>query len=336
MTRYDDAMQKAERLMAITLLLQARGKMTADHLADILGVSPRTIYRDINSLSLAHVPISMDYGPGGGYFIDDAARVGAITFTGEEAIALALGGVVAGGAQLFDAGERLRQALLKLEAVLPAEYRHDIRVARERVLVDISRWHRSPEPPEYLETIRDAVWRQRCIDIFYHSADGTEGQWRCVEPLGLVWKAGSWYLAAYCRLRQDYRVFHLQRMRDVLTRDEVIGRHDDFDLTPFWEETRRRFETRTAPLALTFRAQPAVFGRLGSDHVRLREDGDGSVVVRVQAESVEAAIAHVLSLGSDVTVVEPAEVRDGVAAAARAIAERYRDLSPAAASRSAT
>ncbi len=67
-------MQKTERLVAITLLLQARGKMTAHHLSDVLGVSPRTIYRDMDALSLAHVPVSMDYGPGGGYYLPDDYR----------------------------------------------------------------------------------------------------------------------------------------------------------------------------------------------------------------------------------------------------------------------
>ncbi|HZS95067.1 MAG TPA: YafY family protein [Chloroflexota bacterium] len=309
--------------MAISLLLQARGKMTADHLADILGVSPRTIYRDINSLSLAHVPISMDYGPGGGYFIPESSQVASVTFTGEEAIALALGGVVAGGSQLFDAGERLRGALIKLEAVLPEEYRHDVRVARERILVDISGWYRSPSPPPLLETIRSAVWRQRRIDIFHFRADGSAGQWRCVDPLGLIWKAATWYLAAWCHLRQDYRVFHLNRIREVIPRDEPIDSRPDFDLEVFWDETRRRFEERTAPITLTFRADPTVLGRLDSGHVRVREEADGTAIVRVCVDSIDMAVAHVLSLGPGVTVLDPSEVRHEVAISARQIAGRY-------------
>src|SRR5579859_5625116 len=116
-------MQKTERLVAITLLLQSRGKMTADRLADILDVSVRTIYRDMDTLSLAHVPISMDYGPGGGYYLPDGYRIDPMIFTSEEAVALALGGAVAGDYRLFESGDGLRRALFKLEAALPEEYR---------------------------------------------------------------------------------------------------------------------------------------------------------------------------------------------------------------------
>lgn len=316
-------MQKAERLMAITLLLQARGKMTAEHLADILGVSMRTIYRDINSLSLAHVPVSMDYGPGGGYFLPDESYVDPVTFTGEEAIALALGGAIAGGSRLFDGGDRLRQALIKLEAVLPEEYRHDVRAARERILVDVSAWYRPPSVPTYFEPVRTAVWRRRQLELLYHRADSSEGAWRRVEPLGMVWKAGVWYLAAYCHLRQDLRVFHLHRIRDLHPTEEPVAPRPDFDLEAFWESTLRRFEALTAPLALTIRVSPALLGRLDEEHVVLREESDGSTIVRIQMDSVQAAVSHVLSLGPGATAIDPLDVREGVAAAARSIAGSY-------------
>src|SRR5579885_3173589 len=104
-------MEKTERLLAITLLLQARGKMTAERLADIMGVSVRTIYRDMDTLSLAHIPIAMDYGPGGGYYLPDDYRFDATVFTSEEAVALALGGAIAGGYRLFESSDGLRRAL---------------------------------------------------------------------------------------------------------------------------------------------------------------------------------------------------------------------------------
>ena len=94
-------MQKTERLMAIALLLHARGKMTATRLAEILGVSTRTIYRDIDALSLAHVPVSMDYGPGGGYYLPRDYRFDPAFFTSEEAVSLVLSADMAGNYSLF-------------------------------------------------------------------------------------------------------------------------------------------------------------------------------------------------------------------------------------------
>jgi predicted DNA-binding transcriptional regulator YafY len=316
-------MQKAERLLAITLLLQARGRMTAEHLADLLGVSVRTIYRDMNSLSLSHVPVSMDYGPGGGYFLPDESFVDPVTFTGEEAIALALGGAIAGGSHLFGDGDRLRQALLKLEAVLPEEYRQDVRSARERILIDVSAWYRPLSVPPAFETVRRAVWQRRQLDLYYRGTSRPEGQWRRVEPLGLIWKAGVWYLAAYCHLRRDLRTFHLHRIADTRPSDDPVTPRPDFDLEAFWESSLRHFESLTTPVALTLRVPPAILPTLDEGHVVIREDPDGSAIVRYRTDSVDSAIKHVLSLGPGATVVGPRRVREGVLAAALAIAGSY-------------
>ena len=122
-------------MLAITLLLQARGKMTAKHLADILGVSTRTIYRDIDTLSLAHIPVSMDYGPGGGYYLPDDYHFESSVFTPEEAVSLVLSADMAGNYSLFAGDDGLQRALLKLEAALPEQYRRDVRAAREHILI---------------------------------------------------------------------------------------------------------------------------------------------------------------------------------------------------------
>src|SRR3984893_302671 len=114
-------MQKIERLVAITLLLQARGKMTAQRLATILGVSVRTIYRDIETLSLAHVPVSMDYGPGGGYYLPADYHFESAIFTRDEAVSLVLSADMAGNYSLFANDDYLHRALFKLEAALPEE-----------------------------------------------------------------------------------------------------------------------------------------------------------------------------------------------------------------------
>jgi predicted DNA-binding transcriptional regulator YafY len=317
-------MQKAERLMAITLLLQSRGKLTAERLAEILGVSVRTVYRDMNSLSLAHVPVSMDLGPGGGYFLPDTSFVDPVSFTGEEATALALGGAIAGGSRLFDGGDGLRQALIKLEALLPEEYRRDVRAARERILVDVSAWYDVASRPAHFEAVRSAVWQRRQLELFYQRAHSADTEWRRVEPQGLVWKAGVWYLAAYCQLRQDFRVFHLNRIRDLRVLEDLTASRPDFDLETFWDAFRERFESLTAPLQVTFRAAPELASQLDSAHQVLQHDPDGAVVVRTYMDSVEGAISHVLALGPGASVLEPDEVRDGVIAAARAIAESYR------------
>ncbi|HZU11211.1 MAG TPA: YafY family protein [Chloroflexota bacterium] len=309
--------------MAITLLLQARGKMTAERLADILGVSVRTVYRDMNSLSLAHVPVSMDHGPGGGYFLPDDSVVGPIAFTGEEALALALGRSVVGDSSLFGGAERLQQALIKLEAALPEEYRRDVRVARERILVDSSAWHRRPEAPRLLDSIRQAVWEGRRITILYPRSERPGSDLRPVDPYGLVYKAGIWYLVAYCHLRRDFRIFHLSRIEAQETLGDPITPRPDFNLAGYWEEARQRFEEQTAPVTVTLRITADGLSGHEGEWTVLETDPAGRTTVLVSLESIDAAVAYVLSFGPNATVLGPPDVLHGVAEAARELYQLY-------------
>lgn len=320
---YHDIMQKAERLMAITLMLQSRGKLTADRLADVLGVSQRTIYRDIDSLSLAHVPVSMDHGPGGGYFLSEEYRIEPSSFTGDEAVALALGGALAGGARLFGDKEQVRQALLKLEASMPDEFRADVQKARERIILDAARWHRNQSPSPFLERVRRAVWEGRRLMLLYWRGEDARPQWRRVDPLGLVFKAGTWYLVAWCYLRQDYRTFRLSRIQDIEEPDEPINPRPDFDLEAYWESSRQRFEELTAPLPLTLRVAPHVLHQIEEQYTVVRSNPDGSAVISLNLESVDAAVTYALSLGAEAIVLDPPDVRTGVVRAARSVASLY-------------
>lgn len=330
-------MQKIERLVAITLLLQARGKMTAKRLADILGVSTRTIYRDIIALSLAHVPISMDYGPGGGYYLPDDYHLESAIFTREEAVSLVLSADVAGNYSLFAGDDGLHRALFKLEAALPEEYRADVRAARERILIDTTAWYNNATPPAYLETIRSAVLGAHQLDILYPCIACTDMpgmQWQRIEPYGLVFKGvsrrharvGVWYLVAFCQACQAFRIFRVSYIEDLRVREEQITPRPDFDLQTYWQEARYYLEKQAQPFTLLLRvAAPARYGLKGNSTI-LREKRDGSAIVRVEVDSVEDAVSYVLALGADATVISPANVRDIVASTAQAIAEMYDEL----------
>lgn len=320
-------MQKTERLVAITLLLQSRGKMTAERLADILDVSVRTIYRDMDALSLAHVPVSMDYGPGGGYFLPGDYQIERASFTSEEAVALALGGSIAGGSRLFESGDGLRRALFKLEATLPDEYRAEVRAARERILFDTTPWHHNSRTAEHLETVRSAVWGARQLDLLYPRSGAAGLEWRRVEPHGLVCKAGVWYLVAYCRKRRDFRTFRVDRVKGVEVREETTVPRPDFDLETYWERARRNFEQQSLPFALTLEVSAAALPGIHHEGRILELRPDGSAVVLVNLESAAAAVSYALSIGPGAMVLDPPEVAEGVREAARAIMHVY-ELQP--------
>ncbi len=326
-------MQKIERLVAITLLLQARGKMTAARLANILGVSTRTIYRDITTLSLAHVPVSMEYGPGGGYYLPDDYHFESAIFTREEAVSLILSADMAGNYSLFAGDDGLHRALFKLEATLPEEYREDVRTARERILFDTTAWCSRPKATAFLETIRNAVMEARQVEILCPCKNClTPGiRWRRVEPYGLVFKGlsrrhvrtGVWYLVAFCQTCQAFSHFRVSHIEQLQVCDEQISPQASFNLRTYWREARKHLEEQQQPVELLLRISPSARYGLGGNYSVLSEEPGNNVLISVEVESVEAAIAYVLALGADATVITPLHIRDAVATTAQAIAEIY-------------
>ncbi len=327
-------MQKIERLVAISLLLQARGKMTARRLAEILGVSTRTIYRDIVDLSLAHIPISMDFGPGGGYYLPDDYHFESAIFTREEAISLVLSADLSGNYSLFAGDDDLHRALFKLEAALPEEYRADVKMAREHFIVDTTAWSQTLTSPPYLETIRSAILESHQLNILYPCVacnDCTGAKWRRVEPHGLVFKGlsrrharvGKWYLVAYCQRCQDFATFRIDNIERLTVCDTSITQRPDFDLRLYWKEASKHLEENVQSFTITLHVAASARYSLKGDYAISYEEADGSIIVQVEVESFDAAVLYALSLGTDATVISPKKVRQTVAAKAQTIAEMY-------------
>jgi predicted DNA-binding transcriptional regulator YafY len=328
-------MQKTERLVAIALLLQARGKMTAGRLADILGVSKRTIYRDVITLSLAHVPIVMDYGPGGGYYLPEDYRLDSGIFTREEAISLILSADMAGNYNLFAGDDDLQKALIKLEAALPEKYRVDIQSAREHILLDTAEWYRSSDPVTFLETLRAAVLGKRQLEILYAGSlcfDQSKGKmcWRRIEPYGIVLKAvsrrhirtGRWYLVAFCAYCQQFHTFRVSLIEQLRVCDDAILERPDFNLQSYWLEVRHRLE-QIYPFKVIVHVTSATRQNLTGEFTVLCEKSDGSAIVNVELETFDAAVSYVLGLGAGTLVLDPPDIRVAVANTARAIADMY-------------
>jgi predicted DNA-binding transcriptional regulator YafY len=324
-------MQKTERLVAITLLLQARGKMTARRLANILGVSTRTVYRDIITLSLAHVPVSMDYGPGGGYYLPEDYHLESAIFTREEAISLILSADMSGNYNLFACDTDLHRALIKLEAVLPEEYRKDIKVAREHILYDTATWSSNPPAATYLEMIRTAVLEAHQLDILYpyqnQHTEVTHVCWRRIEPQGLVFKGqnrrhvrtGRWYLVAFCHHCQSFETFRVSDIKQLHVLSEQNLPRPQFNLRAFWREARKQLEKSYPPVTLTLRVSPSAYSLMREDISIITEDSDGYKTVQVQLESPDAAINYVLALGTEAVVLAPTQIREAVVNTVHAI-----------------
>jgi predicted DNA-binding transcriptional regulator YafY len=318
---------RASRLLSVLLLLQNRGRMTADQLAAELEVSVRTVYRDIEALSASGVPVYADRGRAGGYQLVDGYRTRLTGMTEEEAQSLSLAGLPGAAAEL-GLGTVLAAAQLKLYAALPAEQQARARKIDERFYLDVPGWHRGIESLPKLSEVADAVWQNRRIKVRYERWDGSAVE-RRLEPLGVILKAGNWYLAA----RRDGvdRTYRISRILELEPADG-FERPGDFDLVEYWrvwsEEFERRMYPRTAIVRMSPRARtlaPFYLGAVGARAVRDagEPDEDGWARVELPVEGSSPAIGELLRFGPDVRVLEPPELREQLAAAIRAMNRLY-------------
>ena len=305
---------RADRLLAITMLLQARGKMTAQALAAELEVSRRTILRDIEALSIAGVPIYTEGGHGGGIALDPQYRTTLTGLTETEALTLFISGMPN---LLRDLGfqEHARHTLLKLFAALPALHRGAIEQFRQRVHIDPIWWWNEASPP-FWDALQRAVYDARRLRMTYIRADGTIAE-RIVEPYSLVAKAGVWYLLA--RRDGEYRTYRVSRIREAEVLETPFQRQPDFDLETYWREHTRQVSGRASSYAFAVRCneQGLTFLRRHILDVSATPDSMGWYRAEMRVGSVEDARMLAFGLGTGGTVIEPVELREDVQRRAR-------------------
>ena len=285
---------RADRLVSLLLLLQTRGRMTARQLAGELEVSKRTIYRDIDALSIAGIPVYGDPGPEGGYALLDSYRTTLTGLSEGEVRALFLLSLPTPLADL-GIGQEIKAALLKLSASLPAARRDTEEWVRGRVLLDPTWWDEAEEPAPHLPAIHRAVWQDRRLCISYRTWS-TPVIERVVDAYGLVAKAGVWHLV--CAYGGRVRVHRVSQLLGAQPLDEGFIRPEDFDLAAFWAEwSAARGSQRTA-YAVTVRMGPQFVPALHQyfgEGIRTRIDeagppgGDGWITLAVCRRGVNAS-----------------------------------------------
>jgi predicted DNA-binding transcriptional regulator YafY len=321
---------RASRLLSLLLLLQTRGRMTAQRLADELEVSVRTIYRDVESLSAAGVPVYADRGPDGGYQLLDGYRTRLTGLTTDEADSLFLAGMP-GPAAALGLGAELAATELKLLAALPPELRSRAGRIRERFHLDAPTWFREPEQVPHLTAVADAVWNQHRIVIRYERWSQPRLVTRTLDPLGLVIKAGHWYLIA--RSQEIVRTYRAVRILEVEPLGEGFTRPENFDLVAFWTDWAERFEAGVYRAEAVVRLSPE--GLCRTEHLlpiamarAARATAgppgeDGWVQATIPIESLRHAHGDLLKLGSDVEVLDPLELREAIAQTVRELTKIY-------------
>lgn len=323
---------RADRLISLMLLLNAHGRMTAGTLAKQLGVSERTIYRDLDALSASGIPIYTQGGVNGGVFLDEHYRLSLTGLTSTEVRALF---VSEGAGPLADLGlERaVTDTLLKLFAALPSAHQAEVERLRRRFHIDPANWFQVSEQSPFLPILQQAVWEDRVVEVRYQVVEGQvyEG---VLNPYALVAKANVWYLVAEKPSKDavdasgELRNYRLARLKHVALSEAHFERDPDFDLAAYWAESRAQFERLSLeqfpPFYATLRVRHTAFwyfpGYLeGRYQQQGAADADGSVILNVRFDSLADAHMRLISLGTDVDVLAPAELREAILATAQAI-----------------
>ena len=323
---------RADRLLSLALLLQARGRTSARDLAEALEVSVRTVYRDIAALNAAGVPVLAEPGPNGGCALVEGYRFALRGLTPEEAEALLVLGAAGVAADLGLAG---------LLEVAQRKVRTSAGAAGQPTLVhlDLPRWFQATEPVPLLPVLAEGVRRGRRLVLSYRRNGAGAPRDRTVDPLGLVNKAGTWYLVATRSAPPGGEpgfpvVYRAGRVTGARLGPEPAVRPGGFDLAAFWVQWSDEFARRLPQVEVRVRASPPalgsfpeVFGELGARAAAAAEaapdDRDGWRTAQLSFESERAAAHRLAGFGGELEVLSPPAVRGLLAQTARELLGRY-------------
>jgi predicted DNA-binding transcriptional regulator YafY len=313
---------RADRLMAILLLLQQREQVTAAEVARELEVSERTARRDLDALSMAGVPVYSMQGRGGGWRLVGGARTDLSGLTASEARALFL---VAGPASA--ATPAVKAALRKLVQALPEPFRAQAEAAASSLVLDPQRWGVSRverRPPRFLDDLQDAVIRGVQVRLGYVDGNGA-GTDRTVHPLGIVAKGPSWYLVAGTETGR--RTFRIDRVSSADPTGDPVHRPEDFDLADSWREIADEVDRRRTPLEIQALCTPDGMARLRMILGERLEVGgcatDGRIEVVIRGYNEYALAGELAGLIEWLEVTGPPGVREHLTLIGNALVERY-------------
>ncbi len=293
---------KVDRLVSIIMILLDKERIGAQELADMFEVSPRTIYRDIDAINMAGIPVRSTSGVGGGFEIMQKYKIDRKVFSTADLSALLMG---LSSLSNMIRGDELVHALAKVKSFIPADRAKDIELKVNQVYIDLSPWmgNRSIQP--YLEIIKTALMESKLLSFEYIAHHGNKTA-RTAEPYQLVLKSSHWYLQGYCHKRNDFRLFRLSRMSNLQIREETFTPRDYQKPTLDFEEILETMQTK-----IKIRIHKSVMYRV-LDYCAYEDfspDGDEHFIVSFPFIENEYCYDILLSFGDKCECLEPLHIR---------------------------
>ncbi len=313
---------RLHRLIAILLLIESRGQIKAKELASALETSIRTIYRDVEILCQAGIPIATTTGPNGGFYFMEGYSAKLYNLRDDDAVNLYLT-----GAAMYkgDTGQNLKNALVKLEKILPPEYGGDIKAAKERFYFDESPWWDKRPDTQCLETLRKAVWSSKKLRIAYRKVNDKASE-RELWPYGLVVKDMEWYLVAFCPKSGAVKTFKCDRIIRAEITDAAFQPPSGFNLERYWKDSEKSFKDKCAEnerYPVLIKLQKCDSGILKKLEVYETEEKDGYVFARINMHKYEFACNEAVEILWHAEILKPAELRNHVKQRIENVLEKY-------------
>lgn len=293
---------KIDRLVSIIMILLDRERISAQELADMFEVSLRTIYRDIDAINLAGIPVRGASGVGGGFEIMPGYKIDRKVFSTADLSAILMGLSSLSG---MIGGNELVNALAKIKSLIPADRAKDIELKANQLSVDLSPWMGNQNTQPYLETIKTALRESRLLSFDYTDRRGNKTA-RTAEPYQLVLKSSHWYFQGYCHKRRDYRLFRLSRISNLQMQEETFIPRDYQKPVLAFAEILETLQTR-----IKIRIHKSVMDRVLDfcTYEDFSPDGDAHYIVRFPFIENEYYYSILFSFGDKCECLEPLHVR---------------------------
>ncbi|WP_062238889.1 helix-turn-helix transcriptional regulator [Fictibacillus sp. FJAT-27399] len=314
---------RADRLIVILLLLQNKGKLTTKELAEQLEVTPRTIHRDMEALSASGIPVVADRGKSGGWRLMDQYKTNLTGLKTDELKSLFLSPSVH---LLNDLGitKDWNDAREKLLASIPASFHQKAHDVWDRIHVDTSSWRQSSQKIAAFQTLQEAIWEEKKLQIVYERANG-ETKERLVNPLGLVAKSSTWYLIA--SVGEEIRNYRASRIHSALKMEEAFTRPADFQLSRYWESSTQTFLKALPTFEVDVELSPIIIHRITFTGrfvqvVKQNEPLDDSwIPASLCFDTEQEAVQYILGFGKEIRIIRPHSLKRQIYEMAKAVVE---------------
>lgn len=293
---------KVDRLVSIIMILLDKERIGAQELADMFEVSPRTIYRDIDTINMAGIPVRATSGVGGGFEIMQKYKIDKKVFSTADLSALLMGLSSLSG---MIRGDELVNALAKVKSFIPADRAKDIELKVNQINIDLSPWMGNRNIQPYLEMIKTALQESKLLSFEYIAHHGNKTA-RTVEPYQLVLKSSHWYLQGYCHKRNDFRLFRLSRISSLKIQEETFALRDYLKPTLDFTDILETMQTK-----IKIRIHKSVMDRVLDfcSYEDFSPDGDEYYIVRFPFIENEYYYDILLSFGDKCECLEPLHIR---------------------------